>query len=883
MTASAELAERLAELTTHTLEALQREVVAEWRIPRVYAGHEVGADVRADLIFTLGHLADAGVETVAGLAPDALITQLLAGVRGRATHTFFSYRIAETLLRRGPFNANPLLLDLDEAQRAQVALACDSSDWVELFDAGVLPRNYAAVLSRCEVARTRLGLLDDPARVDGLVDRLRAVLGTNPLHALDDSNDGVGRYDIYTGDVWLFCETLAPMLGDLWREGMRAALRLVDTVAGPDGAAIPWGRSTGVLAAALTVELAALAATTELVPQRRAAWVRRGCDALRAVERSFDPDGVVNAHRHRNQDAYRGPARRLQLTVDVLGKLAWAAATLRHAPGIAAATARETYQPVDTMVPFERTRQAGVWAHRSAGTRFVVPFVGTTRSHYLPALHAPGTFETPVDADLPCWSPLVVRGLARFTAGGLPLRLEHAPGEVRAEWEGFPRSGTGLDEDSGEPLAGTRRMRLRVERRTVVLDDEVEFDRAPDALAWAIPETEARPLHVEMTADVPHSVDRITVGGIAEWSSPYSAIERVHQLDVDPATRVRATIRVTPVLRVGSTAHGHHYDRSLYEPMGDRVLGLGPPLGVLKDPAVSLDDVDLLHLHWPEWFGFDDLAEHERLVVELRDHSVPVVWTAHNLTPHDRRPDVYDPIYARWAQAVDAVIHHSAWGEARFRDRYRFRSECRHEVIPHGHFGGLWGATNEMTRAEAEARLGLAPTGLRIGMVGAPRADKHTQAALDGFAACTRDDLQLACWSLGFTERVPDDPRIVVATRYREVDPVTYATRLRACDLLVLPFDPHGDMLGTGTAHDALGLGIPALVSDWGYLTEVMGDAGIPCGHTAASIRASLKGLTRAQVDAAAAACRARKARFDWAPIARRTADLFDRVVLDEP
>jgi len=32
-------------------------------------------------------------------------------------------------------------------------------------------------------------------------------------------------------------------------------------------------------------------------------------------------DGVVNAHRHRDQDEYRGPARRLQLTLDLLGKV----------------------------------------------------------------------------------------------------------------------------------------------------------------------------------------------------------------------------------------------------------------------------------------------------------------------------------------------------------------------------------------------------------------------------------------------------------------------------------------------------------------------------------------------------------------------------------
>ena len=38
-------------------------------------------------------------------------------------------------------------------------------------------------------------------------------------------------------------------------------------------------------------------------------------------------------------------------------------------------------------------RPAGVWAYRSGGADFVVPFVGATRSHYLPSLHQPGTWE----------------------------------------------------------------------------------------------------------------------------------------------------------------------------------------------------------------------------------------------------------------------------------------------------------------------------------------------------------------------------------------------------------------------------------------------------------------------------------------------------------
>ncbi len=144
-------------------------------------------------------------------------------------------------------------------------------------------------------------------------------------------------------------------------------------------------------------------------------------------------------------------------------------------------------------------------------------------------------------------------------------------------------------------------------------------------------------------------------------------------------------------------------------------------MGWQADATVAVDDIDLLHVHWPEWVAFDDLAAHERILATLREHEVPFVWTAHNLTPHDRRPAVYDPIYALWARAAAGVIHHSEWSRARMLARYEFGDRCRHEVIPHGHFGGMWRAAGVPDRATAEARLGLEPTAVRIGVVGAPR------------------------------------------------------------------------------------------------------------------------------------------------------------------
>lgn len=879
------LAGALVDHCVETLDAFFAAHAPGVRLPRTFAGHAVGADVRADVVFTLGHLAACGVDTVAGQPIDDLIRALLAEVDGAATHSFFSYRIAETLLDRGIFAGNPLLHGLDPAALAEVAAACDSSSFVPLLDRGQLPRNYAAVLSRCEQARVALGLVDDPTQLDALLARLCELLGENPRHALDDSHDASGRYDIYTADVWLFCEPLSPALGDEWRAGLADALALVESLVGPDGTSIPWGRSTGVLSIALTVELAAAAIAHDL-GDSAAAWLRRGSDAARTMRDWFGADGVVNAHQHRDQDRYRGPARRLQLTFDLLGKLAWAARTLQRAPDtLEAAPYDLAYPPVDRLVVFDDRNVARLWASRDRALAFALPFVGAARSHYLPAPVRPGAFEVPVDQDLVCWAPLVIDRHQRYTAGGLPASLEHAPGSVVATWDGFvPTAGTFAAEPT-VPLAGRRRAEFRVERRTLALDDALTFARTPQAVSILVPEIAARPLTVEFGPSTSGSVAGATativdVEGIAEWQTPWSNIVRVHQLDLDPATDIRYSVRVTPKLRIASTAHGHHYHRSLYDPVKERVITRPSPLGTLGESSVRLDDIDVFHLHWPEWLAFDDLAEHEHISAALTDRGIPVVWTAHNLTAHSKEPDKFDPVYAHWAQHVHTVIHHSAFGRERMLARYVFASHVRHVLVPHGHFGALW-RDRLIDRSEAERLLGFAPCALRIGIVGAPRLEKRVREFAEGFAASGRDDVQLAVWSLRPGERLPDDPRIVAAERYALVDAATYARRLSACDVLALPFDPAGEMLATGTLADAVGVGKPVLASDWGFLAEYLGNAGIGIGDASAeTVRTVIDAITPEAVARAAKSIEALRPQFEWTPIAETTFDIMESTLL---
>jgi glycosyltransferase involved in cell wall biosynthesis len=298
---------------------------------------------------------------------------------------------------------------------------------------------------------------------------------------------------------------------------------------------------------------------------------------------------------------------------------------------------------------------------------------------------------------------------------------------------------------------------------------------------------------------------------------------------------------------------------------------LSDPSGA--DAARFLDQLDIFHLHWPEWVSHS-VEAHRTLIARLQSAAVRILWTQHNLVPHSRDEALIE-LYRLWAAAADGVVHHSASGQTRVRDRYPFRRDAIHRVIPHPHFGHLHSAVAPPVRDEVERELGLRPCAIRLGIIGAPRPEKNVQLVLDAFAACRRADLGLLVLSCA-GERVPDDPRIS-AYQYEMVDRVTYDRRLAALDVLVFPIEP-GELLTSGVVGDAVAAGLPSLISDWDFLSETLGNAAIPYGRTREDLTACLDRLDANALTHSAAAARALQPLYARERVAEQLLDLLTEV-----
>ena len=868
-TTAGALADRLVSAVVQKMAEFEHSAAPGFELPRLYAGHAVLDDTTADLLYVLGLLIDCGVDEVGGCDLRTRISPLIASLDPTKVEAFASYRVGETVLRIGGLDALP------GEQHDTVLDAVHSKEIIaRLNDTDAIPPNFAVVASRCLGALARLRGGDQSPELPDLLDRVRSMF-SSPTGWLNDGMGAWVHYDIYTPDMYLFAEPLADQIGPGWARGLSQVLTDLDEVAQPGGA-ITWGRSIGALGMAITIELAAIAAGRDIdTPQDR--WLARADATLDDLLEWF-PSGVIAAHQNRAPMFYRGPARRLQMTLDIYGKLLLSALELRRRPEAAGAAATDAFPPAERFIEFDESQQATLWSYRSKSLSLALPTVFGFSADYAPSPRCPGLFEQPTSGHpvmLPVITPrgrddLTGTSNAPLIPSGLPTSVEHSPGTVTIVHDGWAPAG------GNEPVvAGSRTAVYRVEGRSLVVSEQLRFDdpaSLPGPLTLSVAEPAGRPLDVEISAGQLQTID---TGGIAEWRSFWGELPRVRQSELEPSTTMDFTWKVTPRLRVGSTIHKHPYDRSLYDPLADRVVATGA--GIPDDElARRLRDLDVLHMAWPEWWSGVNPDRTAEVLEQVRASGTAIVWTQHNLLPHFFKTDDAAASYQLWAEAADAVIHHSQVGQDTARAAYAYGAHTRHHVIPHGHWGREYETVAHTTREDVEVAEGWPPCALRLAVIGTPRVEKDLQLVVDAVAACGRDDIQLVI-RVDLSVAVSDDPRIIA--EHSHLDDTKYLRRMKAYDAVILPFSPTG-MLTTGTAFDCLGAGVPAITSDWEFFDETFAGADIRYGTTVEDLTRCLDQLTPEELDRSRRALVDRRPAFDWKPIAEQTLAVLEAAAL---
>ncbi len=835
-------------------------------LPKSFGGHLVRADAHADLLYLCALLIASGVDEIAGVNLRRRALDLLMDLRADEIEGFYAYRVAEAVGLLGGVSAlGPKAQQHAIAVTASPRLLHDIS-----VGTGSEHPNFIVVAARCVDARQRLGLRDDPSLTANVVDRARALFETATMGWINDGGPGKVHFDIYTPEMYLLAEPLCDAIGPSWHKGLQRVMSDLEVMAQPDGI-IGWGRSVGALAIAMSVELSVLADVHALEVDRDW-WFTVSAAGIRDLEGWFHL-GVVNAHQSRACDYYRGPARRLQLTFDLLGKLAWCALRLREAGRPSWAGRLRRPANVDELIRLPDG--AAAWAHRSSGLAFVLPLMAGTTPAYLPSPRAEGLFEQPVTG-FPLLVPTITTALEgtaerHYVPSGPPTQIEHQPGVLKVRQDGW----TPLLGPPSDVLPGGRHAEYRVTGRALDVTEHLAIPALPAGSVLSLAVGQVPGGQLSFACDVGEDPTTVETAGIPEWQTHWSEVQRVHQtaISLDGPAQLRFRWSVTRPLQVATTEPAHEYSRSLYERMPH--ISVVPSGAPDDDLWRRLRRTDVLHLAWPErWTGMD-LERTRHAIEQIEATDTRVVWTQHNLLPHNDRSTNAQRVYSLWAEAADAVIHHSTYGKLRALECYRY-PRAQHFVIPHGHWGPLFPSPRP-SRPEVERDEGWPMASIRLAIVGRPGPDKQLQVALDAVHRSSRDDLQLVA-RVSADTRLPDDSRIV--PNYGPVERWRYYRCLSAVDGVILPFTGE-TMLTTGTAFDAIGGGVAVIASPWGFLEETFGSAALWYDGTEQGLVDLVASLTTDDLRSHGAASEALQADHDWSTIAQQTAAAYQQVASD--
>jgi beta-1,4-mannosyltransferase len=205
-----------------------------------------------------------------------------------------------------------------------------------------------------------------------------------------------------------------------------------------------------------------------------------------------------------------------------------------------------------------------------------------------------------------------------------------------------------------------------------------------------------------------------------------------------------------------------------------------------------------------------------------------LVWTAHNVLPHDSRYPAADTVLRQGLADRAALVHVVAGGTAEaIGDRYRLPPPERVVHVPHPSYRGAYPEGPD--RDQARLSLGLTPDELVYAFVGAIRPYKGLTALLEAFDEVCTDGRPRRLVVAGNPDRSAAvteaidaalaHPNVLLYTGLLPAE--EFATVLRAADIAVLPYR---DALNSGVLMLALTFGLPVVAPAIPGVTELVDD-----------------------------------------------------------
>ena len=259
--------------------------------------------------------------------------------------------------------------------------------------------------------------------------------------------------------------------------------------------------------------------------------------------------------------------------------------------------------------------------------------------------------------------------------------------------------------------------------------------------------------------------------------------------------------------------------------------------------VVGSDWPDIWHLNWPDAaYRATSVpvtaAKAAKLLAQIRWarlRGTRLVWTVHNLEPHEVRfPRIEAWFWRRFRESVDLFVHLSEAGRSCFLKQFpETEYASSHIALFHPAYPVPSEAFTE--RGEARRRQGMKEEAPMLVIVGRLAPYKGIPTAIEDFAQAGIDTAHLTVAGQPTDHRIEQQLKeasrqcLSVELRLRYLNPDELYEIVRAADIVLLPYRT---FLNSGALLLALSLGRPVLVPATAVTKELQIIVGAKWVHT---------------------------------------------------
>lgn len=350
-----------------------------------------------------------------------------------------------------------------------------------------------------------------------------------------------------------------------------------------------------------------------------------------------------------------------------------------------------------------------------------------------------------------------------------------------------------------------------------------------------------------------------------------------------------------PLRIMASPAFGNEAGNPYNAALSRALAVLGVDVAEYSTKKLLSRKYQIWHVHWPDLLINGPTAR-VRLkrtflfIVKLllaRLHGVKVIWTVHNIRPHDYRLRLLQrAAYWLLLRCISGFISLSQYAEQAAVKAYPRLRRISGFVVPHGHYQGLY--KDEITQAEARLRLHIAPHANVYLFFGMIRPYKNLERLIEVFGEIRTPDAVLIIAGYSSDSQYVElirtlskaDARIRYVVSASPIPSAEVQYFMRAADVVVLPYR---EILNSGAALLALSFHIPVVVPRMGSSLELEQLFGNSWVRTYDTLRpeqlvewqAAAKRLASADHEQARVAL----ATLDWTRIASLTVEAYKAVL----